>query len=518
MAKKKKKEDEELEQQETSLLPKDWLYNPVVWSQISGDFTMLQQRILAGILDEMQDKILRSINDKDDSKRFPMLFSEEEMNGDSTTIEISPKKFGINPEHYDYLDEALKDLAYKRMGFPKAYKDKMNYVIAPLFARLELPVGERRRTGKVKVVMLNENLRDFLSMDKGYTEYLSRITQISKKVRTPRIYTFLASFKDAGHKKVDYKDFCKFLGIDDETARNDRLNKINDQLNNKEITQKEANERLEALAKWENPFRKWNKVKSQIIDPAKAELDLFSNNNQIDITFEYEALYEGDKKRGNPSHIQFTIIKKRLALEHDEQKALRRKRHSWVYTMCDWCRDFNTFDLRELVARVEDAELQLFIDYCYNDVRKAVERKQPDNVAAYALTMMERYVKELEHQRQVDKGAAYEAVDMFEGTDGEGTGGDAPATTAATVMEPDYDHGAGSAEWEKLVTNYDGELADLLRRTTYLGLWAGMFYVQMSAADAAIFKSHDDRIALQEHGSELLGLKPGRPSIYVKEV
>jgi hypothetical protein len=183
--------------------------------------------------------------------------------------------------------------------------------------------------------------------------------------------------------------------------------------------------------------------------------------------------------------------------------------------MCDWCRDFNTFDLRELVARVEDAELQSFIDYCYNDVRKAVERKQPDNVAAYAMTMMERYVSELEHKRVVAVGPACQAMDMFR------TDGEAPATVmdaAGTDPEPDYDHGAGSAEWEKLVTNYNGELADLLRRTTYLGLWAGMFYVQMSAADAAIFKSHDDRIALQEHGSELLGLKKGRPSIYVKEV
>jgi hypothetical protein len=89
---------------------------------------------------------------------------------------------------------------------------------------------------------------------------------------------------------------------------------------------------------------------------------------------------------------------------------------------------------------------------------------------------------------------------------------------AGTDPEPDYDHGAGKEEWEKLVTNYEGELKDLLRRTTYLGLWAGMFYVQMSAADAAIFRTHDDRIALQERGGELLGLKPGRPSIYVKEV
>lgn len=499
MGKKKKNEVQE-QQQETSLLPKDWLYNPVVYSQISGDFSLLQQRILAGVLDEMQDKILRSINEKEEGKQFPSLFSDAEMMGDSITIEISPKKFGIIPEHYDYLEEALKDLANKRIGFPKAYKDKMNYVIAPLFARLEIPMGEKRRMGKVKVVMLNENIRDFLSMDKGYTEYLSRITQISKKVRTPRIYTFLASFKDAGHKKVDYRDFCKFLGIDDETARADRLNKINEQLKNKEINQKEANERLEALTKWENPFRKWNKVQSQILDPAKMELDTFSDSDQIDITFEYEPLYEEGKKRGNPSHIQFTIIKKRLALEHDAEKRISRQRHLWVRTMCDWCKDFKSFDLRELVARVKNDELQAFTDYCYRDVRAAVERKQPDNVAAYATTMMEKYINDLERRREISATEEQQPEDMFQ------------------QQEPEYDRGAGREEWEKLVTTYDGELSDILRRTEYLGLWAGMFYVQMSASDAEIFNRHDDRSLLQDQGGVLLGFKKGRPSIFIKEV
>ena len=509
MGKKKKKveqqeqqleQQEQQEQQEHGVMPREWLLNPVVFSQISGDFTILQQRIMAGVLYEMQDKILRSINEKEEGKQFPSLFSDAEMMGDSTTIEISPRKLGIIPEHYDYLEESLKDLANKRIGFPKAYKDKMNFVVAPLFARLEIPMGVNRRTGKVKVVMLNENIRDFLSMDKGYTEYLARITLLSKKVRTPRIYSFLASFKDAGHKKVDYKDFCKFLGIDDETARADRLNKINMQLKNGEITQKEANERLEALTKWENPFRKWNKVQSQILDPTKLELDTFSDNDQIDITFEYEALHEDGKKRGNPSHIQFTVIKKRLALEHDAEKRVSRQRHLWVRTMCDWCRDFRAYELREMIVRVRDEELDDFVNYCYRDVRDAVEHKQPDNVAAYAMTMMENYVKNIERKRDAIRQTEQQPADMFE------------------VKEPIYDVGAGREQWEQLLTDYDGGLSDLLRRTAYLGLSYGMFYVQMSARDADTFNSHEDRQALQQRGAELLGLKKGRPSIYIKKV
>lgn len=475
----KKKKNEEQEQRETSLLPRDWLYNPVVYSQISGDFSLLQQRVLAGVLDEMQEKILRSINDKEDGKKFPMLFSEEEMNGDSTTIEISPKKFGIGPEHYDYLEEALKDLSRINVGFPKAYKDKLNYVVMPLFARLEIPMGEKRRTGKVKVVMLNENLRDFFSMDKGYTEYLSRITQISKKVRTPRIYIFLASFKDAGHKKVDYQDFCKFLGIDDETARNDRLNRINDQLKNKEISQKEANERLEALAKWENPFRKWNKVQSQILDPAKMELDTFSDNDQIDITFDYEPVYEGDKKRGNPSHIQFTIIKKRLALEHDEQKAMRRKRHSWVYTMCDKFRDLKAYDLRETAAKVTDDEWDAFQNFCYYDVSKAVERKQPDNQAAYVMTMIDNYIRDLEKRRTMPKDER-QSDDMF---------------VQQAAQQPEFLPGEAADKWQLLVASYNGMALSLLKRAEYLGLRNGQFYVTVSEEDKREWQEMEEELA-----------------------
>ena len=495
MAKSKKSEEQEKQDgKETSLLPKDWLYNPVVYSQISGDFTLLQQRILAGVLEEMQDKILRSINEKEEGNLFPSLFSEEEMMGDATTIEISPKKFGINPEHYDYLEEAMKDLANKRIGFPKAYKDKMNYVVAPLFARLELPMGERRRVGKVKVVMLNENIRDFLSMDKGYTEYLSRITQISKKVRTPRIYTFLASFKDAGHKKVDYKDFCKFLGIDDETARADRLNKINEQLKNKEINQREANERLEALTKWENPFRKWNKVQSQILEPAKMELDTFSDSDQIDITFDYEALYEDGRKRGNPSHIRFTIIKKRLAIEHDAEKRLSRQRHLWVRTMCDWCRDFNAYDLRELIAAVGDDDLDDFVSYCLCDVRNKVERKQPDSVAAYATAMMENYIKELNRKRNSRLTEKLQPIDLFEKAD-------------ADVVP-----GGAADKWQQLVETVGGKAGELLRRVRYNGLRNGQFHVTVSREDMREWNGTDMNTAYDK-ARQLLDLPKLAPAI-----
>lgn len=444
-----------------------WLLSPVTFSQIGGNFSLLQQRVLAGILEKVQEKIIRAINDKEENKRFPSLFTEEEMNGNTMELEIDPSYFGVAPEHYDYLEDALKDLGNIRIAFPKAYKDKMNYVVAPLFSRLEIPMGKNRRRGKVRVVMLNENINDFMSMDKGYTLLMARITRISKKVRTPRIYQFLSSCQDIGHKKVLYEDFCKFLGIDDETARADRLNKINQQLKDKEITQKEANQRLEALAKWENPFRKFNKVRSQILDPAKMELDLFTSpdvdpNEEIDITFEYEPLYEGVSKRGNPSHLYFTIIKKRLALEHDREQAERRQRHTLINTLCERYRDLNVFDLRDIVSQVDAEDFADFRSFCYGDVAKAVERKQPDFVGAYVLTMLNGWISN--HQKERTRTDYRLEETLF---------GELETEKPADTLEP----GSGTDLWQRLLEEYTGPAAAALREVQYLGLDDGVFCV-----------------------------------------
>ena len=246
---------------------------------------------------------------------------------------------------------------------------------------------------------------------------MARITRISKKVRTPRIYQFLSSFQNIGRKKVMYDDFCKFLGIDDETARADRLNKINQQLKDKEITQKEANEKLEALAKWENPFRKFNKVKSQILEPAKLELDTFTApdvnpSDEIDFTFEYEPLYEGVSKRGNPSHLQFTIIKMRLALEHQHEQDMKRQRYALISNMCERYRDIKIYDLREIIKEVQDDDFDDFKDFVYIDVAKVIEKKQPDNAGAYALTMIENWIKDRKRKQQKDLSSHFIAARM----------------------------------------------------------------------------------------------------------
>lgn len=360
----------------TTIIPQEWLYNPVVYSQISGDFSLMQQRVLAGVLSQMQDRILYTINEKERCKRFPTLFPDEDMQ-DVLEVDLDPRQLGIGPDHYGDLEDALRGLSKLTMAFPKYDKGEVRYVIAPLFGRIEMPRGELRRTGKVRIKMLRENVEDFFSLAHGYTVHLARITQICKKKRTPRIYIFLSSFRDIGHKEVEYPVLLKFLGVDQQTFEQD-------------------NAAMGRHVK-ENPFRKYNKVRSQILEPSKQEMDAFMASGEIDLSFSYEPLYKTGRLRGNPTHIRFTIVKGMLAVERDLLTVARRKVMAFVNTMCEWCADLQRQDLLNMCSRVPQKCLDAFLGYGYR-VRSMVEKQQPDDVSAYTMQLLSRRIGECERE------------------------------------------------------------------------------------------------------------------------
>jgi hypothetical protein len=353
-----------------TIIPQEWLYNPVVYTQISGDFSLMQQRVLAGVLGQMQDRILYTINEKEKNKQFPTLFPEED---EVLEVDIDPRQLGISPDHYADLEDALRGLSKLTIAFPKYTKGEVRYVIAPLFGRIEMPRGEVRRTGRVTIKMLRENVEDFFSLAHGYTVHLARIAQICKKKRTPRIYIFLSSVRDIGHKEVEYQVLLKFLGVDQQTFEQD-------------------NAAMGRHVK-ENPFRKFNKVRSQILEPSKQEMDAFMASGDIDFSFTYEPLYKTGRTKGNPTHIRFNIVKGALALERDTQTLVRRKVLAFVNTMCEWCGDLNRQGLLDLCGEVPAYDIDMFIEYGYKDVRKLVERQQPDDAAAYTMTMLNQWVR-----------------------------------------------------------------------------------------------------------------------------
>ncbi len=354
-----------------------WIYNPKVYAQVAGDFSLMHQRVLLGVLEKLQDRIAYSASEHQKNAQLWLpLFSPEEMNS-SVDFEIDPRDLGVTPGHYPELTQALSDLLSMKIGYPKKKGNKTVYVMATLFSRLEMPMTDNGwRTGKIRVKMDKENVNDFLSMDRGYTEHVAKIAQFSKKQRTPRLYIYLSTFKYKGRNEVAYPELCEFLGIDDESYVAAHKDDKPD------------------VKPTDNPFHKFSKVKKLILEPTKQEMDRFSADRKIDFSFTYTPLYKDGRLKGNPTHIEFVIVPGALDVEREQERKRHNQVQSVINSLTKWCSDIKAYDIIELAQDVQDEWLDDFCNYAYDDVRSQAERKQPDDVAAYVLTLLSNWVDE----------------------------------------------------------------------------------------------------------------------------
>ena len=364
----------------------DWLYNPVVYTQISGDFTLMQQRVFIGVVEKLQDRILDSINQQKRTKQWPTLFSKEEM-GENIDLRIDARSLGVPPERYPELKTALEQLMGMKFGYVKHRGKTTTYEMGVLFHYISMDVPDElvkrngemvprtRSTGKIRIKMDKDNVNNFLSMAGGYTMHIARIAQICKKKRTPRIYIFLSFYRDSSQGKAfDYKEFCSFLGIDDDSYVANCIDRLSKQLKNEEITKAEFAEQRAAIKETDNPFHKYNKVRSLVLEPSKKELDELCQTGQVDFTFTYEPVYENNRKKGNPDKILFHIEKGRMGLERDMVVKQHNQQQFLMDKLVERYEGLTVFDLMPIVRRVPVQWFDEFRDFALKELPNLFEK------------------------------------------------------------------------------------------------------------------------------------------------
>lgn len=422
-----------------------WLNNPVIYSQVAGNFTLSQQKIMVGVLMQLQDRINESIEQKRNSGSFGPLFDlANKDEGDTLEMFVDPRSIGVTPDHYGDLEEAINFLGRQTMKYP-VFDSKgrvKKYVVASLFSRIEMPPGNIRRTGKVRMVMLKENLNDFFDPTHGYVTHVARITQICTKKRTPRIYIYLSRYRDIGHKAVPYKDLCEFLGLTDEYyAEGKNLRDIDGK---KEYYDEKSK-------KWKpycNPFDKFSKVKAQVLNPSQKEMDELCEKGEIDFQFEFEPVYEYDRKKGNPSAIIFTINKGPLGKYRDQILKRSGNERKVIGYLLKHCPDLKSTDIVPIVKCVEPEKWEAFSNFVYKEIFAKVEKTQPDDVAAYILIMMRGWATEVE-KKDVQTNATEPQKSKY-------------------VIETQEEK--NERIWKSFLLHYKGKGRDVLARMRYVGI------------------------------------------------
>ena len=378
----------ELVQQFSGSRDLDFILNPVSYTQIRGNFSLVQTNLMIAIIAQLQDRIREQLSMGEGT----FLFKPEDLSGNLLHFEIPLKELGISPKKYGELEAACEallhvDMSYKRYDeYERAWYDvKQN-----IFHKIEFPTAElnaegervgyksgQRRKGFIKIDMVDESAREILNLRKGYTRHLKGITQLCRSPRTPRLYIYLSAWRKIGSCTVNYIDLKEFFGV--LTFSKDR----------KRIT--------------ENRYVKYGAFHRDVLDPVLKEMKKLSDEGKVEFCFEYEPVYPHGITRGDPDSIHFTLIEGKMGQAQLHESYLGKMRATLItrYQLqpMEWAK------LEDLIYDGLDLKPEL------QRIDKLVEEKQPDNVHAYVTEVLYRWLLEQQKPKQPE---FVEAVEVKE--------------------------------------------------------------------------------------------------------
>ena len=277
--------------------------NPVIYSQLHGDYTLMQQQVMWGLTAQLQDRIDTYLDQKRKGMEPTGLFVKEDFDEGYITFNIPLSDLAIRPDAYDELEQACQRL----LDMKQVYEDPStgNLVMNNIFYGIEIPKSDykdKRRKNYIEVKMIAAQVKDVFSMTHGYTEHMRRIVDRCKRRYTPHLYVYLSKYKAVGHKQISYIELKDYFGL------------ITWDKNRKNIV--------------EQRYEKYAHFKLNVLDPIKKEINMLWERGEIDLTFEYTPIYQFGRKRGAPDQILFTIkahrnleVKKQASIPDDIEEA-----------------------------------------------------------------------------------------------------------------------------------------------------------------------------------------------------
>lgn len=357
----------------------EFIKQPYLYAMVGADFSLYQRSIMIEIIKSMQDKFNEFLKNKSSDGQmslFPADFNENQI----FTFRISASSIGVSPRDYIYLSEACDNLLkmnftfYRYDEFGRHFREKAN-----LFSTIGMPTvpvsgskEKEKRLNYVEARMDAKVLKELcdLGNGKGYLDHIYRIARICKRKRTPSIYIYLSRWKDLQKKSVEYVELKKFLGV--QTIENEYQNDV--------VVRTFEKDR----------YPKFSKFCKEVMDPIREDLDRMASENLVDFTFEYEPVYKGISKRGNPDEILFKIKLSELGEE------LYRKRRQQKMPADIWNMLRSEYKLTETDVRMITDMLPegLINDFRVEvlALRDRMNRYKVNNPKSYVVTSLKNFI------------------------------------------------------------------------------------------------------------------------------
>lgn len=363
-----------------------WIKQPVVYTLLSGDFSLMQTSIMIGLIGSIQDRINAYLKrKKEGDNRQLSLFTQEEIEKEAVTFKIDFSSINVRPDAYDELDQACQNLIRMSMSYPEFNENgkTTNRVYINLFSRIKIPTNlddkspkeyryknGKRRKGYIEITMLTKNMSDVFDMSRGYVNHIAMIAQLCRRKRTPRIYIYLERWKNCGHKTVNLMEFKEYLGLMTWDRRTGEVK--------------------------EDVYPKFSRFCASVLDPVKKEMDDLAAKNLIDISFDYEPIYKRGKGRSNPDEIKFTIHMSEMGRALTRKSVTNKK----LSDLVEYLKKEYGFTDKDLFFMTDGFVEEMFpaLENEVHLLKEKEERYQPQNKAGYAMACLRKCVNAIKPQ------------------------------------------------------------------------------------------------------------------------
>lgn len=365
----------------------EFMKQPYLYAMIGADFTLMQRGIMIEIIHTLQDRFNAYLRGrkKPDGQLTLDLFTEQEKTNRIKTFTIEAASIGVRPDAYEELEQACKDLLgmqlYVPMIEPKS-GDKV-WKLANLFSSITIPAKEsvdykfrsgKRRKSYILVNMETDTLGQLCDLNNGYgyLDHVYRIARISRRKRTPAIYIYLTRWaREYSQKSVNFIDLKKYLGLI-------APEKVKDEVTGKTVTRDV------------DTYPKYSRFCEKVMDPIKEDLDRLAEDNKVDFSFDYEPVYKGRAKRGNPEEIKFTIHLSGLG-EEMKRKRKQRQIPSDIWNLLRAEYGLTETDIKGLSDMLPE-ELTGDFRKEVMGVGEKLKKYRPKNERAYVVTVLKNFV------------------------------------------------------------------------------------------------------------------------------
>ena len=185
---------------------------------------------------------------------------------------------GIKAQNYQTVREAIAEMnvVVEHAELDDEGRKTGGTIFSPVFKQFRVP----EHYGYIEVEINNNVAQYAFDMAQGYISHPKMIARYATKRSTPPLY-FKLLMEHRNVVRLSVPEVKKAIGM--EPFRDERT------------------------GEWVVPYAKFAHFKKKVLDAVKRDLDQMVQDGHADLTFTYEPIYLGDRRRGDPDYIEFLV-------------------------------------------------------------------------------------------------------------------------------------------------------------------------------------------------------------------